>query len=496
VPSLPAATREGFYERLARVLVDWLGDEQSAPRLIAAHEVLATRPREPSKSLEALNRRLHDWKREKLPPTLPPLFDALVTTLDLDLGQLHGRPLGDEDIGNTQDEALLLRMAGRLPDEARRLVARRRLVQLRIARSEVKEVHDRAAEVEAAVVATGRWSQPVRTLELQRPEAPLPLPTQVLLQQDVSAQQVTLLAPGQAELQVAPTLDLKPTLRFALKGWSQSLPLCSAPELLVVEPCLDAKDVELGSAVVRLDGEGVLRLQERLPMSTAFELARAGEGLVVPVRLKGQLVTTLQVPLTFLEPSPYFFEGNQGERGPAVNALVLPTEQALLIDAVDERETRVQVVVPRGSRGFELGSRGGRGWNGQRGRDGYQGSRGYNGMNASCPSMSGTSGGPGGRGGDGSAGGPGGPGGDGGPVRVELQCGGRCADEVLVRQLIHSRGGPGGDGGSGGSGGRGGEGGSGGSGTSCTVSGHSNFLSGGSSGSRGMDGNQIGRAHV
>jgi hypothetical protein len=198
------------------------------------------------------------------------------------------------------------------------------------------------------------------------------------------------------------------------------------------------------------------------------------------------------VPLTFLAPAAYFFEGERAQRGPAVNVVVVPTEQALLFDAVDERNQRRQVIYPRnGGAGFELGSVGGKGWDGSRGRDGYDGSRGYNGNSASCPSMSGSSGGMGGRGGDGGPGGAGGQGGDGGPVYVELRCGGACvADERLVRQLVHSRGGAGGDGGSGGRGGRGGEGGSGGSGTSCTVNGQSQYLSGGSSGSRGSDGSR------
>lgn len=96
-------------------------------------------------------------------------------------------------------------------------------------------------------------------------------------------------------------------------------------------------------------------------------------------------------------------------------------------------------------------------------------------------------GGQGDRGGDG---GQGGRGGDGGFVSVVVQCGGACpADELLVRQRVHSRGGEGGAGGDGGRGGRGGEGGSGGSGTSCTVNGHTELLSSGATGARGSDGN-------
>ena len=489
VAALPPASREYAFGRLARVILSLLDVQQSAPRLIAANEVLATRPREPSPSLEALLGRLTQWPREKLAPAVPPVFDALVSTLELDHGQFAGHPLTGADITNTQDEALLARMAARLPDANLRASARRRVIRLRIERSEFSEVKARAAEVEAAVMEQGRWPQPVALLRLTNPELPLALPFQALVRQHVNQQVVTLLAPGQDRDQLMPLLDLKASLHFSV-GWSRPLSMCQLPGELAVDPCIDAREVEVANPMVKIDAEGVVRLPERLAMVDAMNLARADEGLVLPIRLAGRLVTSLQVPLRFEVPDSIYFEGSPGERGPAVNVAVQPVGSALLFSAVSEQGVTRMAILPRGaSTSFEVASLGGRGFTGESGRHGMDGSRGYNGASASCPSMPGQPGGQGGQGGSGGDGRQGGRGGDGGYVSVVVQCGRACPDdERLSRMRLHSRGGEGGRGGDGGRGGRGGDGGSGGSGTSCTINGHSAYLPSGSSGSRGNDG--------
>ncbi len=492
VPALPPASRELVYGRLARVILRLLEGEQSMPRLIAANEVLATRPQEPSQALEELLRSLRQWPRQKLPPALPPVFDTLLATLELDHGQLAGAQLTVADINNTQDQALLMRMAARLPDVALRTAARRNLIKLRIGNSQTAEVRARAAEVEAAVMETGRWAQPVARLQLARPGLPLALPFTALVRQDVERQVVTLLIPGERVAQLLPVVDLKPSLAFSVVGWGRTLALCQAPSALWVEPCIDAREVEVANPIVSFDAEGVVRLPERLSMTQAMELARGDQGLVLPVRLGGKLVTSLQVPLRFEVPGAIRFESGVGEHGPAVNVAVQPVASALLFSAVSETGLRRMAVLPRGvSSSFEVTSHGGRGATGRTGASGYDGTTGHNGMSASCPSIQGQSGGQGGEGGRGGEGGPGGHGGDGGFVSVVVQCGGSCpADEAFVRRLIFSRAGEGGEGGAGGRGGRGGNGGSGGSGTSCSVNGHSTYVSGGSSGSRGPDGPQ------
>lgn len=489
VPAITPALREFLLGRLAKVVLALLQSDTAAPRLIAANEVLAARPREPSPSLDALLNRLAEQPREQLPPTLPPVFDALLTTLELDHGLFNGRPLSRADIDATQDDGLLLRMVARLPDAQLREAATRRLVRLRIEKSDWPEVRARADEVEAAVVSTGRWAQSVKSLVLERPELPMPLPLQVLVRQRLTLQVAQLVSPGPQHDEVTPTLDLKPHLRFPVR-FSRPLSLCAPKEALRVEPCVDVRDVEL-NGLVTVDDEGVARLPEQLSMQQAFELARSGEGLVVAVRLGGRLVTSLAVPLRFMPPSSSYFSGAEGEPGPAVNIVATTAGELLLLEGVSETGERRFVVLPRDTAtGFEFGSRGGDGRPGVDGSSGVDGSHGVNGASAVCPAAPATAGGSGTNGGAGGNGGDGGPAGDGGPVYAELRCAGPCSnDEVaLVRRVVVSRGGTGGRAGNGGRGGRGGDAGRGGSGASCSTATGTVTLPNAQDGYRGSDG--------
>lgn len=475
--------RERLFGKLSRVVITLLDEEKAAARLIAVNEVLEVRAREPSASLDGLLERLLGFDRAKLPPTLPPVLDALVTTLELDHGRLGGKPLTATDIEAVQDDGLLLRIAARVPDESLRLAARRRLVRLRIERSDWPEVKARAAEVEAQVMSYGRWAQPVAKLKLQRPGLPLALPFQGVVQQNVGEQLATLRASGQEHLEMAPVVDLRPLLQFDV-GFSRPLSLCAPAVALRVEPCVDVAEVEFQGAG-QVDARGVLRLPDQFSMEQAFEVARSGEGLSLVVRLRGQLVTSLVIPLRFETPSSWYFEGSEGQRGPAVNVVAISTADALLLAGVTETGDRRFVVLPRGATAFEFGSRGGQGARGVDGQRGTTGQRGYDGTAAVCPSTPASNGGRGGQGGYGGDGGDGGPGGDGGAVNVELRCSLDCErDREWLRSVVRSRGGSGGAGGSMGSGGRGGDGGRGGSGTTCGTT----TLSSGTDGSRGDDG--------
>jgi hypothetical protein len=479
VPSLPLASRERFLRRLAPVTRDRI-EAGDAARVRAIQRVLVARPREPSDDLQRLRRLLL---------TLPvrdastrAAVDDLARTLELDEGLLEGTPLTEERVGTLEDEALLRDIEARCSTIELRRAARRRVVRLHIASSTMREVTARAAEVEAAVVATGRWRQPVASLPPAVAQPPLTLRTPVRASQDLEAQVTRLSLDGQA-----PRIDLRPLVRFGV-GWSEPLPLCAPAEALDVTPCVDAAEVQLGSGFAALGADGTLAITEQLAMVDLLAITRAGLGLVVPLVLGGRQVQVLQVPLTILEPASSFFEGATSTRGPAVNVVVVPATQGLLVEAVAEEGTRRRFVLPRGARAFEFGSRGGTGTPGRAGAPGFNGARGSNGMSASCPGSSGGSGGRGGNGGPGGIGGPGGRGGDGGAVTVELLCGAACEDEALVRAVFQSRGGLGGPGGPGGPGGLGGSGGSGGSGASCYANGRTTYVSGGSTGPNGSNG--------
>ena len=479
LPTLPAESRQRFFARLAPLTRRRLEASDTA-RVLAVQRVLAARPREPSPDLERLRRDLASLAVRE--PSTRRALDLLVRTLELDEGLLDGEPLSPERLATLDDERLLRETEARAPTPELRAAARRRVVRLHLAAASMREVKDRAAEVEAAVMATGRWRQPAASLPPAVVQAPLTLRTALRASQDIDAQVTRLSLDG-----APPRIDLRPLVRFGV-GWSEPLPLCAPPEALDVTPCIDAAEVKVGTGFATLDGEGALVVVDRLAMTDLVALTRAGFGLVVPLLLAGRQVQVLQVPLTLLEPPSSWFEGAAGSRGPAVNVVVVPSTQGLLVEAIAEGGERRRFVLPRGARAFEFGSRGGAGVMGRAGAAGMSGSTGMNGHSASCPGSPGGSGGRGGDGRPGGAGGPGGPGGDGGPLTVELVCGAACEDEAYVRAVFKSRGGPGGAGGAGGPGGRGGSGGAGGMGTSCYSNGRTSFVSGGSSGSSGSNG--------
>lgn len=485
LPTLPAAHREVLLERLAARTVELAtrGDLELVKRV---HRLLAARAREPSAALSSLRVELGRAALPQGAAALRAEVADLGRTLELEDGLLDGAPLTEERVVALDDEPLLRRIEARSPGAELRLAARRRVVRRHLEAATMPEVKARAAEVEAAVLEHGRWAQPARGLPPAIALPPRTLATGLRASQDV-ATQLARLSTSDDDGAGGPRVDLRPVLRFSV-GWSEPLALCAPPEALDVRPCIDAAEVTLGTGFATLRPDGVLAFPATLVMADLVELTRGGFGLVVPVLLAGRTVQVLQVPLTVLQPGPFYFEGATGEPGPAVNVVVVPVAQGLLVDAVDAKGTRKQVVLPRGPTVFELGSRGGAGAPGSPGLKGADGTRGTNGMSASCPSMNGGNGGPGGSGQPGTAGGAGGRGGDGGPLKVELLCGGACEDVALVRAIARSLGGAGGEGGQGGAGGRGGDGGSGGSSTSCYVNGRTTFLSGGSQGSRGSDG--------
>lgn len=481
---LPAPLRERLAADLSAVVLR-LAKAGAQPRLAAVRAVLLERRREPSESLQALNAALATLHAA---PAAVAEVQALRELLDLDLGRLAGQPLTEQRVTALDDEALLLRIEARAPTEPVRTAARRRVVRLHLARATLREVQEHLAEVEAAVFATGRWAQPVASLAPPVPQPALAVPVELRFSQDLAAQLAFPFVADGVDRR-APEVDLRPLLRFHV-GWSEPLPLCDPPAALSVMPCVDPLEVQLGSGFASLDADGVLHVLPKWAMEDAVDLTRAGLGLVVPLLLAGRPAQVLQLPLSAQPPDSFCFEGPPSERGPAVNALVEPTAQALLVEAVEERGGRVRFVLPRHTLGFEFGSCGGRGVQGSRGTAGANGASGSQGHAASCPSSPGGNGGAGGNGYAGGPGGPGGPGGDGGPVRVEYVCGGDCADEALVRAVFQSRGGQGGAGGPGGPGGQGGAGGMGGSSTSCYQDGKSSFASGGSQGPRGANGPQ------
>lgn len=491
VVSMDKAPRELLLGRLSRAVLWLLDQDDPAGRLQTIQDVLIRRPRDDSPALSLLLERLLLRRRDDFDVDVARTYESMITTLELGRGQLNGKPVTQQVIDETHDERLIFRMSKRLPDPELRESARVRLVRLRIARSPWDEVRARAADVEVAVLTAGRWAQITNGLTLQKPQPPLELPVELLVKQNPEAQYGKLVVKDGPNPRSHPGLALRGVVTFDV-GWSRPLNICAPPEELDVEPCIEARDLELDRPEVSLDEDGVLWLAEALPMYRVVDLARRNDGLTIALRLAGQPVTTLKLPVEFDETPSLRFVGAPGEPGPAltVTAELLPT--SVLFDAKTADGVRKVVVWPRTARNdFEVASVGGDGVDGIPGARGAKGASGIAGGGAICPSMAGRSGSPGDRGGPGGDGTDAGDGGDGGPVTAILRCTEprECATNLeLLRVLIHSRGGAAGNGGAAGPGGFGGNGGAGGAGASCNMNGAMLFLEGGFVGARGADG--------
>jgi hypothetical protein len=505
----PEAESARFLDAMGRAYRTLLRDGDLETRsslkaeLDALHQTFLSRPPAVEPTAGLLASLVDDLRSALTHQRLGPIGTAygrdLVTVLDLERGIWEGRPVTvgtlDQAMART-DEATLRRFALRLPDPTLRTEARRRIVRLHIAASAWPEVLQHAAEVESAVLATGRNAVDVAQHPPVRGSIdPAHLPTRdVLGRQDVGAQTVTFLgyggpAPG---LSVMPEIDLRGALLIELLGVSRPVSLCDAADSLGVAPCVRADDVTIDSPLSYPDGDGTFHFVDHVSSSQAVSLAGGQPQVDLPIKVAGILVFTLALPLYFERPSPLLFSGSTGAAGPGLRlAIQLLDGQRLVFTVEAGKRPLVAVVERRDAGDFAIVSRGGDGYAGSRGRDGSDGLDGSPGTPASCPMASGGNGGdgsPGENGGRGEDGGAGGPGAD---IRVEVACDANECGPLfaLLKPIVRSEGGSGGPGGPGGRGGRGGNGGPGGSGTLCTDSnGNAVTLPAGLTGRNGPDG--------
>jgi hypothetical protein len=374
--------------------------------------------------------------------------------------------------------------------------ARRRIVRLHIAASTSESVRANAAEVEAAVLASGHnpidtRKHPPSAAWIDKEHARV---RGVLVRQDVWKQTVTLLAYDGAQpgASVLPSIDLRGALFARVDGTKEPVTVCAPPDALDVTPCLLASEVKPKVPIVYVDADGLLHFVERVTSRDAMKLVYDTPNLPLPFDVGGKPLLTIEWPIAFERPEDVVFNGPTSGRGPDLKVTVERRYSERLLFEVDGPAGKLAgVVEPKDLGSFVVASRGGAGTPGFRGTDGANGSAGSSGSPASCPGSPGGQGGNGTAGGNGTSGGPGGPGGRGGDVVVRVSCvTGNCgAFAGVVEKTVRSEGGAGGRGGDGGRGGTGGPGGPGGSSASCTDSqGHMTFVSGGSPGSAGSNG--------
>jgi hypothetical protein len=412
----------------------------------------------------------------KAAPALGPLgresAEAMIAQLDVERAVWGPRPINAaylDELTTPDNEPFLTYLAQRLPDQAMRAEARRRVIRVHIAASPFAEVQEDATHVEAMMVELGK--NPIST-KLQLPTAArldakqLPI-DRVVISQDVRAQIASVVGvpPAGVGGATVPAIALRGALTFTVPGVSQPVTLCGAASELDPSPCLLSGDVAVDSPFAHLDDAGNLQLTESIDAGQIVELARGSSGLIaVPLAIGHQTITTLAWPVAFAAPPPAVFIADQvAGAGPALN-VVVEQRGDLLIYAIDHGRGIAWAVAPVAAAAkFPIVSRGGEG---RPGTDGKPGKDGMEGVSGGMDS-SGTDGLPGA---DGSDGGPGGPGGTGGPIHIQLTCEAAACDGIIasLRTAIRSAGGPGGLGGRGGAGGHGGRGGAAGSPSSAS----------------------------
>lgn len=499
--SLLDAMAHAYRKLLARSAVET--DTNEHAKLDALHGAFLLRRRGTAPHVGAVDAdvdKLRDaLAKGRLGPVASKYGHEVLTTIDLERGLWNGSPLTMatlDALEKDKDETLLRRIALRVPDEALEREARRRIVHIHIAASPSPDVRLHAAEVETAVMATGRnaidpgkHATTAAWLDEQRVHV-----RGVLVRQDVLKQTATLLAyegdkPGSS---VIPSLDLRGALYARVDGLKDAVTLCAPPATLDVAPCLLPSEVKPKVPIVRVDAEGLLHFVERVTSKDAMRLVYDTPNLPLPFDVGGRPLLTIEWPIVFEQPEPLVFQGPMSGRGPDLRVTIERRYSPRVFFEVTAPQGKlVGVLEARDAASFEIASRGGTGTAGSRGMDGASGSSGSPGTPGSCPGSPGGQGGNGTAGGNGTSGGPGGPGGPGGNVTVSVACAtGECGSMVgLTQKLVRSEGGSGGPGGEGGRGGTGGSGGPGGSGASCTDSqGHFSSVSGGASGSQGPNG--------
>jgi len=428
--------------------------------------------------------------KKKLGAVATQFGQELLEAFDLDRGDWKGGPVDAaamDALAVAGNELTLTRFSERLPVEALRTEARRRIVRIHVALSPFPEVQKAAASLEEVLLKQGHNPVSLKEHPLVRawfdePQTPA---RDVVVRQQVWQRTATLLGRSgdRPDLSVLPEVPLRGTLKAELAGVSRPVGVCGKGSDLDPSPCVAVTDLTVDNPLAHLEKNGAIHLAENLRTDQVLPWASEAR-FTLPVQVGGALAATISWGLRFERPDILSFIGNYGGgRGPAVAVRVLqPRPDRFRFDAGTQAGTYVAIVEGGELASYQVKSRGGEGSTGAAGSDGSDGSSG-----GECGS--------GGNGTDGGPGGPGGPGGDGGDVDVELVCGATpCADMTArLRGVIRSEGG---GGGAGGPGGRGGAGGAGGSGRSATTHVDSNGntvtddpgCSGGPSGSSGSNG--------
>jgi hypothetical protein len=432
--------------------------------------------------------------KQKLGPYALSFGEALLAAVDAEHGQWKGRTVDDALLDEryaAKDEKTLQVFAQRLPTEALRQDASRRIIRLRIAASPFAELRANAAAVEEIVLKQGinpisLGDRAPGSATLDASKVPV---RSVLVTQQVWPQTAKLIAYGGAGAgsSVLPEVKLRGALQVVVQGVSRPVTLCGGKRSFDPSPCIQPSDVHIDNPYAYLDKHGAFRFVDHITMTQAVSLAASRDKFVLPIRVGDKSLLSLTWTLAYARPEDMIFRSpNPGENGPNLGVLVDARDPSrYIVSANDGVVPHLAVVEVADVQSFHVGSSGAQGETGESGASGSDGSSG-----SECSD--------GGNGSDGEDGGPGGPGGNGGTVTVRVECASSdcSALKASLTNVALSIGGPGGAGGSGGSGGAGGSGGSGRSPTTHTDDQGNTVVddpgcsagSSGASGSNGSDG--------
>ncbi|HEY4243908.1 MAG TPA: hypothetical protein VGM88_29040 [Kofleriaceae bacterium] len=427
-------------------------------------------------------------------PIATRLAQELIDNADLEQGNWHGAPVTAstmDDLAKAGNELTLRRFMQRLPTDALRDEAKRRILRIHMQLSPFAEVRDGGMALEDAILKNGANAISLADHAVGNAyvdESHLPRRT-LVVRQDVWRQGATIMAEQDGKLGMVPDLPLHGALTVEVQGISRPVTVCANAAALDPSPCIAASELAIGQQLAKLDAAGTIHIGDERPIVQLLPLATQTQ-FALPISIAGKPATTLSWALRFARPDAVIFSGGgNGGNGPDVAVRIADGgPQRFEFDASANGRTLIAIVEANDLPKFRIGSAGGDGAAGSPGSDGASGTDG-----SECSDGS--------NGDDGGNGEDGGDGGDGGRVTVHIESISRslASIQALVQPTVVSLGGNGGSGGAGGNGGAGGSGGSARSPTTHTDSdgntvtddpGCSSGMSGssGSSGSAGSDG--------
>ncbi|MEL6548562.1 MAG: hypothetical protein AAFQ82_28320, partial [Myxococcota bacterium] len=174
-------------------------------------------------------------------PRLRKSYRLWINALELARGEFAGEAITQRTIARTENEPMLLRFERLLPSEPLRVVARRRVVLLRITRGNYPELLSRAEAVIDAVLRRGRFEPPLSDFPVQEIQLGSgAMPRRFALHPAEGFRHYTLSPMLNDEVWSEGPLALGSQIQLELEGLAEPIRLCAPQKPLDPTPCLSA----------------------------------------------------------------------------------------------------------------------------------------------------------------------------------------------------------------------------------------------------------------